>query len=71
MDACEATSDDAVLALIVEITMRAIKTQRNLFDDPMKEPLFYARYILPWVKAGMQQGDMLSNIHKRALKNAS
>ena len=44
-----AVQDDPVLGLLLSLTMKEINTGRHLFPNPLEEPVFYARYIKPWV----------------------
>lgn len=46
-------TEDIVLATLIRIVANSIDTERPLFPNPLKEPVFYARYFLPWVKAGV------------------
>jgi hypothetical protein len=55
---------------MIEITMRSINTERPLFDNPLTEPLFYARYFKPWVQETIGKEDIMSAMHAAALKNA-
>jgi hypothetical protein len=58
-----------VLARLVDMTVRSIYTGRELFDNPLHEPIFYAYYFRPWVKAALDERDAMENFHNRALHN--
>jgi hypothetical protein len=58
-----------MLARLVEVTMRSIYTNRPLFDNPLNEPVFYARYFRPWVQSALDEKDALQGVHDQALKN--
>ena len=58
-----------VLARLVDITVRSIQTGRELFDNPLYEPVFYARHFKPWVEAALLERDALDKFHGQALKN--
>jgi len=67
-DAVTNGTDDLVLAKLVEITARSIRTNRELFPDLLTEPAFYARYFRPWVQAAMDEDAALDNFHANALE---
>jgi len=56
-----------VLMLIVELAIRSIRTEMPLFTDLLHEPIFYSRYILPWVRSSLDNEDIFESIHKSAL----
>ena len=63
------TTDDMVLARMIEITIRAIQTKRELFDNLLEEPVFYVRHFRPWVETALVERDALDKFHGQALKN--
>ena len=65
--AVEGQTDDLVLARLVEVTVRAELSGRMLFDNPLHEPVFYAKYFRPWVRAALDERDALAKFHDEAL----
>ena len=66
--AVEDGTDDLVLAKLVEITIRSIHTERELFGDLLNEPAFYARYFRPWVQSALEEDEALDKFHSQALE---
>jgi hypothetical protein len=62
-------TEDLVLSRLVEVTLRSIYSGRPLFDNPLKEPVFYARFFWPWVQSALDEQDALQGVHGQALKN--
>ena len=62
-------SQDLVLARLVDITVRSIISERELFDNPLHEPVFYQRYFRPWVNAALDERNEFDNMHNQALKS--
>jgi hypothetical protein len=60
---------DAVLANLIDVTLRSITSKRELFENPLLEPVFYARYFRPWVQSALDERDALQGAHNQALKN--
>ena len=44
-----------MLLKLIEITLASITTERELFQNPLEEPYFYATYFKRWVKEGMAE----------------
>jgi hypothetical protein len=63
------TTDDPVLARLVDLTVRSIQSNRELFDNPLHEPVFYVRHFKPWVEQALVERDALDKFHGQALKN--
>jgi hypothetical protein len=60
---------DLVLANLVDVTVRSVLSKRELFESPLHEPVFYARYFRPWVQSALDERDALQGVHNQALKN--
>jgi hypothetical protein len=58
-----------VLAQLVDITVRSIQSKRELFDNPMHEPVFYVRYFRRWVEEALDERNALQGFHNEALKS--
>lgn len=68
MSAVTDGTDDLVLSRLIDITVRSIYTRRELFENPLQEPFFYARYFRPWVQSALDEKDALQSVHGQALK---
>jgi hypothetical protein len=61
-------TDDLVLAKLVEITIRSIRTKKELFPELLSEPIFYARYFRTWVQSALVEREALDKFHAGALE---
>jgi hypothetical protein len=68
-DAVTSGTSDLVLAKLIEITMRSIKTNRELFPNLLNAPAFYDRYFRPWVQSALDEDTALDQFHANALKS--
>jgi hypothetical protein len=68
-DAVDAGTDDLVLAKLIEITVRSIHTNKELFPDPLTAPAFYERYFRTWVQSALDEKAALDKFHNNALAN--
>ena len=50
---------DAIIGLIVELTVAAIQEDRPLFPNLLDEPVFYRRYIKRWVREELDQNSAI------------
>jgi len=50
----EGSSEDDILMNLITLTMSEIATGRHLFDNPLDEPILYARHLRPWVKQSVE-----------------
>jgi hypothetical protein len=55
-------TEDLVLSTLINITLRSIRTGRELFQDPLQEPVFYIRHFRPWVQAALDDQTALENV---------
>ena len=69
-DAVSNGTEDLVLAQLIEITIRSINTKRELFDNPLHEPIFYRRYFRTWVQSAIEEEDAFDKFTNAALVNA-
>ena len=45
---------------LVEITINSIRTERELFPNPLEEPYFWRRYFRQWVIEGLQEAKKIA-----------
>jgi hypothetical protein len=65
---------DPVLSQILELTINSIATDRQLFPNVLTEPAFYRRYIITWVREGIEERkllDVAGNKAKSILKDGA
>ena len=67
-DAVDGGTDDLVLAKLIEITVRSIHTNRELFPNPLTAPAFYERYFRTWVQSALDEKAALDKFHHNALE---
>jgi len=53
---------------LIEITVRSINTERELFPDLLSAPAFYERYFRPWVQSALEERTALDKFHAGALE---
>jgi hypothetical protein len=49
------TTDDRVLAFLLELTITSLTEERPLFPNPLDEPLLYRRHFRKWVEEGLRE----------------
>jgi hypothetical protein len=47
--------DDLILAILLEVTVSSIVTDRPLFSNPLYEPDFYRKRFKRWVEEGLAE----------------
>lgn len=52
--------NDPVLVTLINITLNSIRTERPLFDNPLREPVLYSRYFCNWVKEALEERKQLN-----------
>ena len=50
----EGATNDTILALLISLTTKDLAEGRSMFDNPLDEPIFYARYFRKWVKEALE-----------------
>lgn len=53
--ALDGKTEDVVLVSIINIVLDAINTKRNLFSNPLTEPVILRRYLLPIIDDGLDE----------------
>jgi hypothetical protein len=61
-------TEDLVLTRLVDMTVRSIYSKRELFDNPLTEPVFYQRYFRSWVQDALDERDAMDKFHDQALE---
>ena len=60
------TTEDPVLAFLIEVTMASIETSRPLFSNLWDEPIFYRRHFRKWVEQGLREAAKIREIQETA-----
>jgi hypothetical protein len=58
------TTEDPVLAFLIEVTMASIETGRPLFSNLFDEPIFYRRHFRKWVEQSLREADQIRKIQE-------
>lgn len=54
-DSIVTDTGDAVLSIIIDLTLQAERDNRPLFSNPIKEPYFYSRFVRRWILEGVEE----------------
>jgi hypothetical protein len=52
-------TDDKVLDTLLDITIASIKSDREVFPNPLTEPIFYRRHFKKWVQQSLEERALL------------
>lgn len=62
---------DLVLLRLVEMTVSAERSNKQLFPSLMEEPVFYRKHFLPWVRDALEERERMSEAQRESLLDIS
>jgi len=59
------SGDDRMLAIVLDIVLSSIADGRPLYPNIFDEPIFYRRYIKPWIEEGLREAAKIAEVTKQ------